>query len=358
MRALSATFLSVPLLAALYGSTAMAAEAPRYTVVVLPGEDGTATAINNSGVATQVIGYVLGQRRAAYTDGSSQSFIPTLGGTENVASDINSANQIVGASRLADNTTTHAYVYRNGTVKDLGTLGGDYSSAQYINDAGTIVGTSRLANGDAHAFIYTENSGMVDIGTFGGAGSYVSDIDASGRVLGAAQTASGEWRNFLYENGTMTALDLPLGLSVSGFMPGGGYYGSKATSDFGGGYSYVIKDGVISYPFGLGSVQAVNAGGYAVGMDAELTLFGRLTTPEGGPYSLDDLVDEPGWSDFFTIDGINDAGQIIGTGCRVDIGCTSIRLDPLSPVPEPAAYAMLGAGLAMLAWTRRRKQRA
>ena len=61
---------------------------------------------------------------------------------------------------------------------------------------------------------------------------------------------------------------------------------------------------------------------------------------------------EPGsdWG-IYKAGAINDSGQIAGYGCSNTHGCMLVRLDP---VPEPAAYAMLLAGLGLLLLARRR----
>src|SRR5580693_218433 len=71
---------------------------------------------------------------------------------------INDSGIVVGT-----NVASHAFMYSNGTMTDLGTLGGPTSSAFAINNLGTIVGTSRdsLANNDA--FIYSDGV-MTSIG--------------------------------------------------------------------------------------------------------------------------------------------------------------------------------------------------
>src|SRR5206468_3969954 len=84
----------------------------------------------------------------------------------------------------------HAFLYRNGTMTDLGTLGGWGSAARGINDDGAIVGESLTASGDTHAFLY-EDGTMTDLGTLGGRFSNAYGINFKGEVVGESGTGSG-----------------------------------------------------------------------------------------------------------------------------------------------------------------------
>ncbi|MBB3222003.1 HAF repeat-containing PEP-CTERM protein [Pseudoduganella umbonata] len=336
----------------LLSSAAVAAEPPRFRVDILPFNDG-ALGINDNG---QILQMHAGNGRtvAAILDGNKQTLLGTLGGALSRPNGINNLGQVVGDSETGVGNTSHAFLYSDGKMTDLGTLGGNYSSAYGITDNGTVLGSSRLANGDEHGFIYTTGSGMVDIGTLGGRNSSISDIDDAGRILGKSQYGSGTWYNFIYENGAMTKLETPNNLLVSGFQPDGAYVGAYATDEFGGAASYFLKDGVVSYPYDIGYIAGIDPSGYAVGYNTHNSLYAVVAMLNGETYRLDDLVTEAGWSTFASVDGMNSLGQIVGQGCREDT-CHSVLL---TPVPEPATYAMLGAGLAMIGWARRRQQRA
>src|SRR5204862_5423478 len=71
---------------------------------------------------------------------------------------INNSGVVVGDSGTCDAsgffTNTHAFMYQNCGISDLGTLGGSQSSAQAISRQGTIVGFSSRADGAQRAFSY------------------------------------------------------------------------------------------------------------------------------------------------------------------------------------------------------------
>ena len=73
------------------------------------------------------------------------SDLDSLGGTSSGGNSINDLNWVAGYSRLTDNQSRHAALWRNGVLSDLGTLGGPNSSVTWNvkNIRGIIVGISQ-----------------------------------------------------------------------------------------------------------------------------------------------------------------------------------------------------------------------
>ena len=103
--------------------------------------------------------------------------IPGLGGTKiNTATSINDLGEVLGASSLAGDTTTHAYLWSRqmDLPRDLGTLPGDQSSLPAamgaLNNRSEAVGTScastdpidDLFSGACRAFLWRDNA-MLDL---------------------------------------------------------------------------------------------------------------------------------------------------------------------------------------------------
>ncbi|HKG26805.1 MAG TPA: hypothetical protein VKB09_14240, partial [Thermomicrobiales bacterium] len=183
-RLLVPTFSLLFALAALGPSLAAAHQASpaptvRYTVTDL----GTLGGANSFGVALNGKGHVVGESEIA---------VPVSG--------------TPGAGTADNPPPKHAFLWRDGTMIDLGTLGGATSRTAGINDADHVAGVADTADGKRHAFLWKDGV-MQDLGTLGGDQSEAIGINNHDQISGLSTTAPGQelgdpgTHAFLWENG-------------------------------------------------------------------------------------------------------------------------------------------------------------
>src|SRR5579883_350893 len=115
-------------------------------------------AVGNSGTCAAP-----NEHAVLWRNASSPTNLGSLGGSVNLALDINSRSQVIGNSNLYEDAATHAFLWQNGTMSDLGTLPGDVDSfAGGINDRGQIVGESCNVSGGCRGFFW-QNGSMYDL---------------------------------------------------------------------------------------------------------------------------------------------------------------------------------------------------
>lgn len=250
-------------------STGSSQHAFLYTGVLtdigtLGGVGSSAYGVNSTG---QVVGYSdnsKGQFHAFVYKNGSMTDLGTLGKETTLssfASGINTAGDIAGTSDLiiSGQNSEHAFLYTGGTMKDLGTLGGFTSRGYGINSSGQLVGDTDVLNG-AHAFVYTAGA-MKDIGTLGGESSAAIAINDSGQIVGYSDIKGNSVQHgFLYSAGVMKDLGTLGGnyssakfINASGLVVG--YSEISLTSDI--AHAYLYKDGVM---IDLNSVLPANSG--------------------------------------------------------------------------------------------------
>jgi probable HAF family extracellular repeat protein len=200
-------------------------------------------------------------------------------------------------------------------MRDLGTLaGGSWSAAYAVNAAGSAAGYGDIGGG-FQAFMWSSGSGITALGTLGGTNSYATSINDAGLVAGHAALASGYEHAFMWSGGVMNDLGTLGGNSFA--------YDINQAGDV-VGYSYL--DNGVSHAF-------LERNGLLIDLNS---LLGAGS----------------GW-ELIAAYGINDSGQIVGTGMfqgqeRV------FRLDPaVSAIPEPSGAALAALGLGLLVLFRR-----
>lgn len=334
----------------------------RYTVTVLPtigGSNTTPLAINASGA---IVGYEWFNSRFhrpwVYRNGTMTE-IGAYGDAFTEAYGINSAGTIVVSSLDSTGNVLQAFSYSGATATALPTLGGSKGTGvAAINDAGTIVGYSYLAGNLGIRAVSIGGATATNLGTLGTA-SYATAINNGGVVVGYAEAASGSRHAFRYANGTMADLgtlggpeSFAYGINAAGVIVGssGAIPANVAVLR-----AFVYANNTMTNIDTLGASSAafaINSEGTVVGIyGANPNVPDRafVYTPTGGMVDLNTVVVNlaaSGFTRLIEATAINDAGQIVGRGA-LGSGFRGFLLTPstipLAPTitvpPQPHAVA-------------------
>ena len=175
-------------------------------LAALPGDSAAAAySVNENGLAVGASGTCANvSTHAVLWQNSSVTDLGSLGGAmNNLALAINNKGQIAGVSDLPGDTTAHAFLWQNGVMSDLGILPGDSSSiAEGMNDLGQVVGVSCDQSGNCRAFLWRDGA-MTDLNTLTPPGFplylvFGADINSRGEIVGQAfDQSTGDFVAFL-----------------------------------------------------------------------------------------------------------------------------------------------------------------
>jgi probable HAF family extracellular repeat protein len=299
------------------GSATIAGDAVQYAFIysngqmtslgALGGNYGIATAINNIGQVVGLAGPVAGGQYQAVL--YSQGQMSAIAGPNAEAFGINDTGAIVGDFQNSP-STTHAFLYQNGTFTDLDPSGVGSSRASGINNAGQIVGYYSVGGFRTSAYSVI-NYSTDSIGSLGG-GTSAEAINALGQVVGTSQ--------------------LPHGQGPDAFRTAPNGVINPFTDDLGtlnGGSTNAI---------------AINNSGEVVGSSSDRDGHQTAFVFTGGQiYDLSTLM--MAGSDFTHLQfalGINDSGQIVGEGFT---SSGEYHAFLATPVPEPSTLTICASAI-------------
>jgi probable HAF family extracellular repeat protein len=134
--------------------------------------------------------------------------LPTVGSDpDGVAFAINDQGQAVGYSGTCTNAN-HAVLWENGTAFPLPDIGGG-AIGQGINDQGQIVGIIGSADGTTEFAALWQNGALTNLGLLpGDFASIATGTNSRGQVVGSALDSNFNWTHgFIWQDGVMTDLN-------------------------------------------------------------------------------------------------------------------------------------------------------
>lgn len=206
------------------------------------GDFSAAYDINNKGQVVGIRGTlpnIASWRAFSYDTGTGVAIdLGNLGGSfRSTAAAINDNGDVAGWSSLPNQNTFHAFLWKAGTMTDLGSLGGQ-SYGVALNASDQVVGAAGVAGGGQHAFLWSGGV-MSDLGTLGGTFSYARGINDGGSIVGYALTSTNAQRAVIWNQGTIHDLNdlIPANsgwtlrdaaaINTSGQIVGTGLYGGE-----------------------------------------------------------------------------------------------------------------------------------
>jgi probable HAF family extracellular repeat protein len=146
----------------------------------------------------------------------------SFGGTCTLVADLNNRGQVVGVGLVTGDAYQRAFIWQNGSLRDLGgSLGGNNTAVEAINENGESVGAGFLPGETTfHATLWRQVGKITDLGVLGQHQcSFASSINVTGEVVGASLsgcTFDANTSAFLWARGSIVDLNtlIPAGAAL------------------------------------------------------------------------------------------------------------------------------------------------
>ena len=265
--------------------------------------------------------------------------VGTFGGAESLALGVNTKGQVAGSATntIPDDvsgfgTQLRAFRWQNGLLQDLGTLGGSNAFATSINESGEVAGCANTDSISQNAFLW-KNGTMIDLGSFGGSYACAFQVNNHGQVMGLS-TLPGDQvqRAFFGDHEGLTDLGTfggsvvePFWLTENGDVVGGADYPGDMIR-----HAFLWKKGVMS-DLGTTYHECSTSGSVTLGVNSKVQIVGNSWCDDiaaagflwenGGPMvDLNTLVSSNAGMYLFGAQNINDRGEISGLGFLPESG--------------------------------------
>jgi len=274
---------------------------------------------------------VLGTHAFLYDNGTMRDLGTLTDGVSSLGYGINGKGQVTGLSVGGTTTFFNTFLFSAGSMHEVRTLAASESQGQAINDAGQVAGyASATADGPSHAFLY--GHGIVqDLGTFGGTTSAAYGINAGSQVTGSANLSGDAVTHaFLYSSGSMQDLGTLGGPNSTGFAVNetGQVTGVSNVGGITVDHAFLYADGAMKdlgvlIHQGCSQGEAINSRGIIVGRaaaapscEAYEDQFLPFIYRNGTMTDLNTLISKADAAKYALYDAVamNDSGQIVVNG--------------------------------------------
>ncbi len=325
----------------------------RYQVIdlgTLGGNMSSAMAINDNGQIVGVSVDMTGAQRGFLWQAGVMTSLPVVGDGDVIAEDINNSGVITG-TRLEPSGWSYGFVYDGTVVEELG----QGTTGAGINNFGHIVGGLHQDITVSHAYIW-QNGSITDLGAPDGLESYAHDVNGKGQVVGYLRTESSEYITHptMWDNGAIIDLGTLGGSLGEAYAINeiGDVVGSARTAA-GQTHAFLWHGGVIT---DIGAFESNDTSANDINDKGQIVGIGMIDSSEvailwehGIIVNLNDFIpSQLGWN-LLEANSINNSGWIVGAGTIA--GETHGFL--LVPVPEPGMIMLISAGLLMFRMRKR-----